>query len=99
VGGRTLLAARIVDPASGEDIAAVRETARDSTEVLEAIDRLSRGVRSRLGESARSLKAAPPLARATTTSVEALRKYTQALSLKENAATRNDALALMEEAV
>jgi tetratricopeptide (TPR) repeat protein len=99
VGGRTLLVARIVDPTSGEDIASVRETARDSGEVLEAIDRLSRGVRSRLGESARSLKAAPALARATTTSVEALRKYTQALSLKENAATRNDALALMEEAV
>jgi eukaryotic-like serine/threonine-protein kinase len=99
VGGGTLLLARIVDPASGEDIGSVRETARDSTEVLEAIDRLSKGVRRQLGESARSLRAAPPLARATTTSVEALRKYTQALSLKENAATQADATALLEEAV
>ena len=99
VGGQTLLLARIVDPASGEDIGSVRETARDSTGVLEAIDRLSRGVRSRLGESARSLKAAPPLARATTTSVEALRKYTQAMSLKEVAATRDEAKALLEDAV
>jgi serine/threonine-protein kinase len=99
VGGQTLLLARIVDPASGEDIGSIRETARDSTGVLEAIDRLSRGVRSRLGESARSLKAAPPLARATTTSVEALRKYTQALSLKENASTIDEATALLEDAV
>jgi tetratricopeptide (TPR) repeat protein len=99
VGGQTLLLARIVDPVSGEDIGSIRETARDSTGVLEAIDRLSRGVRSRLGESARSLKAAPPLARATTTSVEALRKYTQALSLKENSATREEATALLEDAV
>jgi serine/threonine-protein kinase len=99
VGGGTLLLARIVDPATGEDVGAVRESARDSTEVLEAIDRLTKGVRRRLGESARSLKSAPPLARATTTSVEALRKYTEALALKENAATFNDAKALMEEAV
>ncbi|MEZ0332366.1 MAG: protein kinase [Gemmatimonadales bacterium] len=99
VGGRVLLLARIVDPASGEDIGALRETARDSTDVLEAIDRLSKGVRRQLGESARSLKAAQPLARATTTSVEALRKYTQALELKENSATEGDAATLLEEAV
>ena len=99
IGGRTLLLARIVDPASGEEVGALRETARDSTDVLEAIDRLSKSVRRRLGESVQSLRAAPPLARATTTSVEALRKYTQALSLKENAASQADATALLEEAV
>ena len=97
--GQTLLMARIVDPMSGEELGAVRETALDSSAVLEAIDRLSRGVRSRLGESARSLKAAPPLARATTSSVEALRKYTQALALKENSATFGEATKLLEDAV
>jgi tetratricopeptide (TPR) repeat protein len=56
-------------------------------------------VRQKLGESARTLKASPALARATTTSVEALRKYTQALTFKEDAATVNDATALLEEAV
>jgi serine/threonine-protein kinase len=99
VGGRTLLLARIVDPTSGEEVGALRETARDSTEVLDAIDRLSKSVRRRLGESVQSLRAAPPLARATTTSVEALRKYTQALSLKENSPSQADATALLEEAV
>jgi tetratricopeptide (TPR) repeat protein len=99
LGGQTLLQARIVDPETGEEIGAERQTARDSSAVLEAIDRLSRAVRSRLGESARSLRAAPPLAHATTTSVEALRKYTQAVSLKENAATRAEATALLEDAV
>jgi serine/threonine-protein kinase len=99
VGGRVLLAVRIVEPASGEDLGAVRETASDSTAVLAAIDRLSKSVRERLGESARSLKSAPPLARATTTSVEALRKYTQAVALKENAGAEVEATALLEEAV
>jgi eukaryotic-like serine/threonine-protein kinase len=99
VGGRTLLLARIVDPSSGEEVGAIRETARDSTDVLEAIDRLSKDLRRRLGESVKSLRAASPLARATTTSVEALRKYTQALALKENAATQADATALLEDAV
>ena len=99
VGGQVLLAARIMDPATGEDLGAVREAAPDSTAVLAAIDRLSKGVRQRLGESARSLKAAQPLARATTTSMDALRKYTQALALKENAATQAEATSLLEEAV
>jgi eukaryotic-like serine/threonine-protein kinase len=99
VGGPVLLTARIVDPASGEDLGAVRETASDSTAVLAAIDRLSQSVRKRLGESTRSLKSAPPLARATTSSVDALRKYTQALALKENAGTEVEATALLEDAV
>jgi tetratricopeptide (TPR) repeat protein len=99
VGGQVLFLARIVDPTTGEDLGSFRETARDSSDVLEAIDRLSRGVRQRLGESARTLKASAPLARATTTSVEALRKYTQALTLKENGATGDEAETLLEEAV
>jgi len=99
VGGQVLFLARIVDPSNGEDLGSLRETARDSGRVLEAIDRLSRGVRQKLGESARTLKASPALARATTTSVEALRKYTQGLKLKEDDATYDDATALLEEAV
>ena len=99
VGGRVLLTARIVEPVSGEDLGAVRETASDSTAVLDAIDRLSKSVRERLGESARSLKSAPPLARVTTTSVDALRKYTEAMALKENAVAEVEATALLEEAV
>ncbi|HEY9442684.1 MAG TPA: protein kinase [Gemmatimonadales bacterium] len=99
VGGQVLFLARIVDPTSGEDLGSLRETARDSSDVLAGIDRLSRGVRQKLGESARTLKASPALARATTTSVEALRKYTQALTLKEDAATEDEAATLLEEAV
>lgn len=99
VGGQVLLSARIVDPASGEDLGSLREAASDSSTVLAAIDRLSKGVRERLGESARTLKAAQPLAHATTSSLDALRKYTQALALKENAATQAEATALLEEAV
>jgi eukaryotic-like serine/threonine-protein kinase len=99
VGGQVLFLARIVDPTSGEDLGSLRETARDSSDVLEAIDRLSRGVRQKLGESARTLKASPALAQVTTTSVEALRKYTQALTLKEDGATIDQAETLLEEAV
>jgi serine/threonine protein kinase/tetratricopeptide (TPR) repeat protein len=99
VRGQVLFLARIVDPTTGDDLGSHRETARDSSDVLEAIDRLSRGVRQKLGESARTLKASPALARATTTSVEALRKYTEALALKEADATTDDAVTLLEEAV
>jgi eukaryotic-like serine/threonine-protein kinase len=63
---------------SGEVLAAAREAARDSTDIIGAIDRLSRALRERTGESLRTIRREPPLEQVTTPSLEALRKYTQA---------------------
>lgn len=80
VGGGYVLTARLVAAESGQDLINVRESASDSTKVLETIDRLSRRMRERMGESLGSIRASAPLERATTTSLEALRKYSQALT-------------------
>ncbi len=80
VGGSYVFTARLVGAESGQDLVNVRESAADSTKVLETIDRLSRRMRERMGESLGSIRASTPLDRATTTSLEALRKYSQALS-------------------
>jgi len=80
VAGGYVLTARLVAAESRQDLINVRESAADSTKVLETIDRLSRRMRERMGESLGSIRASAPLERATTTSLEALRKYSQALT-------------------
>jgi tRNA A-37 threonylcarbamoyl transferase component Bud32/tetratricopeptide (TPR) repeat protein len=80
-GRRYLLTARLVAPQSGEVIASVDETAPTRDDVIAAVGRLSSAVRERLGESMKSIGDTPPLERVTTTSLDALRKYTAALTL------------------
>jgi len=79
VGGSYVFTARLVAAESGQDLVNLRESAADSSKVLETIDRLSRRMRERMGESLGSIRASAPLDRATTTSLKALRKYSQAL--------------------
>ena len=78
-GGSYVLTARLVAAESGQDLINLRETASDSSQVMESVDQLSRRMRERLGESLGSIRASAPLDRATTTSLEALRKYSQSL--------------------
>ena len=78
-GGNYVLSARLVAAESGEELVNLRETASDSSKVMDAVDQLSRRMRERMGESLGSIRASTPLDRATTTSLEALRKYSQAL--------------------
>ena len=78
-GGNYILSARLVAAESGEELVNLRETASDSSKVMDAVDQLSRRMRERMGESLGSIRASTPLDRATTTSLEALRKYSQAL--------------------
>src|SRR4051812_27913035 len=75
VGGTYALTARLVDPDSGNDLGTVSERARSKNDVLDALDRLARRVRKELGESSRSVRQSMALPRATTSSLEALKKY------------------------
>jgi hypothetical protein len=63
---------------SGEILLAHRETARDSTALLPALDRLSMQLRRRIGESLQSARSNPPLEQVTTSSLEALLRLSQA---------------------
>ncbi|MGK7313616.1 MAG: tetratricopeptide repeat protein [Candidatus Longimicrobiales bacterium M2_2A_002] len=72
-GAGYLLTARVVTADSGRTLTTLRETAADSTEILAAIEGLSRGLRERVGESLREVRASSPLARVTTASLPALR--------------------------
>jgi eukaryotic-like serine/threonine-protein kinase len=77
-GGAYTVTARLVTPGSGRVLASFRETARDSTEILPAVDRLSRKLRERAGESLRTIRSDPPLTTVTTSSLPALRAFVEA---------------------
>jgi tetratricopeptide (TPR) repeat protein/predicted Ser/Thr protein kinase len=99
VGGGFVLAARIIAGADGATIVALRETARDSTELIATVDRLSKRLRQTLGESLRTLRAAEPLPKAATASLPALRRYAEGRALAAAGGDQTRVAALLEEAV
>ena len=78
VGSGFSIAARLVSK-DGDVLTALQETARSEDELVEAVDRLSRGLRERFGESLRSIRRSEPLERVTTGSMRALRLFSQGL--------------------
>ena len=94
-----LLSAQLVSAATGEVLAAHRETAPDSTQVIAAIDRLSGRLRESIGESLRSLRREPPLTQVTTVSLEALWRYTEGQRIGDADGDYVKAVSLLEEAV
>ncbi|UCC72134.1 MAG: hypothetical protein JSV86_17465 [Gemmatimonadota bacterium] len=98
VGGGYQLSAQLISAEDGSVLVPFRETAGDSTEIIHAIDRLSKRLRERIGESLKTIRASEPLARVTTSSLEALRKYSQAVRVIEQGEDERG-IALLEEAV
>jgi tetratricopeptide (TPR) repeat protein len=99
VGNAYLLSVQLVSPQSGEVLASQRETADDATEIIRAIDRLSKRLREQIGESLKSVRSEPPLEQVTTSSLEALWKYTQGLYAGDEEGNYAKAVLLLEEAV
>jgi len=77
IGKGMVLTTRLVTPTDGAELVALRETADNEAGILGAIDRLSKRMRERIGESLRSIRSNEPLDQVTTGSLEALRLYTQ----------------------
>ncbi|MDP2470528.1 MAG: tetratricopeptide repeat protein [Candidatus Palauibacterales bacterium] len=96
-GSGYVLTARVVKP-EGTELASHRETARDDGEIIPAIDRLSGKIREKIGESFSSLRADAPLAAVTTSSLEALELYSEALDAIDRGDSQTG-IRLLEEAV
>src|SRR5437870_4172154 len=63
VGRGFVLSAELVSAADGAVLVAVRENARDDGAIIEAIDRLSKKLRERIGESLKTIRGSEPLER------------------------------------
>jgi tetratricopeptide (TPR) repeat protein len=98
IGSGIQVSAHVISADSGVELATARAIARDSSQLIDAVDKVSKQLRERIGESLRSLRANAPLADVTTESLEALRKYSLALAL-DNRGDRVRAAAVLEEAV
>jgi tetratricopeptide (TPR) repeat protein len=79
VGGGMVLLARMISVSDGAELVALRETANTPTDVLPALDRLSKGLRERIGESLKGLRNTEKLEQVSTSSLEALRFYTEGM--------------------
>lgn len=98
--GRTfIVSARLVTADTDSVLVSLRETARDSSAIIAAIDRLSSRMRERIGESLVSIRASDRLEQVTTGSLPALRKYSQAVRALELEADAARGIPLLEEAV
>ena len=78
VTGGYIVSIRLVRADSGTEMASFRETGDGPRGLIDAADRLARALRSKAGESLRDVNATPALSRATTASLEALRKHSEA---------------------
>ena len=79
VGNAYLLSVQLVSPRTGQVLAAHREAAPDANVIVPAIDRLSKRLRETIGESVRAVRSEPALDQVTTSSLEALWKYAEAI--------------------
>jgi tetratricopeptide (TPR) repeat protein len=67
----------------GSTLASVQGTANEPADLLKTVDKLTRQLRGRMGESLKAVQQTLPLEQATTASLEALRKYTQAVKASD----------------
>ena len=99
LGSGYVLTARVVASADGTLLASARASARDDEALVGAIDEVSSRLRERIGESYTSLRETPALAHVTTSSLEALEKYTAAHQARNRDEDPEAAVRLLEEAV
>lgn len=76
-GSGAIITARLINAGTGELLVSHRETANGDADVIPAIDRMSRKLRERIGESLRTVRSNARLEAVTTSSLRALQLYTQ----------------------
>jgi len=99
LGGSYVLSVRLVSTQSGEEMAAFRETAADQKEIIPAISRISKALRSRVGESLRRVQSTKSLDKVSTASMEALQKYVAGSRADYEEGDFDKAVRLLEEAI
>ncbi len=99
VGEGFLIVLRLSAAESGDELAVFRETADSPRDLIPALDELSRELRGRIGESLKTVRAAPPLAQVTTSSLDALRKYAAGARAMDVEGDYPRAISLLQQAV
>jgi tetratricopeptide (TPR) repeat protein len=98
LGAGYQITARVVATAGGAEALTAKATASSENELIGAVEEVGRELRRGIGESLRSVMAAPPLAEVTTASLPALRAVTAARRF-HNEGKFTEAVARAREAV
>ena len=99
VSGGYIVTLRLVSADSGTELASFRETGDGPRGLIDAADKLARELRGKIGESLRSVHETPALAEVTTSSLEALKKYSAATRANNIEGNSEKAVLLAREAV
>ena len=99
LGGGFFVALRLVGAESGDELASFHETVDGPKELIPAVDKLTRELRGRIGESLKSVRANPTLEQVTTPSLDALKKYAAGARTSDLESDYPKAIALLTEAV
>ena len=99
LGNGYSVSAELISVKSGETLVSVREDAPDSTKLLAVVDRVSDRLRRGVGESLWSVRASPPLEQVTTSSLQALRLYSQAIRIGDQEGDPHRAVEILRQAV
>ena len=83
VGSGYAISLDLTDAQAGATLASVQGTASGPKDLLDEVDGLTRRLRGRIGESLKQVQQSVPLARATTSSLAALRKYSEAVQAND----------------
>jgi hypothetical protein len=98
LGAGFVVSLRLIGADSAQELASFRETADSPRDLLPAIDKLTRALRGKIGESLRSVRSSPRLDQVTTTSLPALRAYAEA-STANSLGDYAKSVKLLEEAI
>ena len=99
LAGGYVISVRLVTADSLNELALYQETANGPQDILQAIDKLTRKLREKIGDSLRDVNNSPPLDQVTTSSLEALRIYAEAARSIDMGGNPIEASARLREAV
>ena len=99
LGAGYVVTLRLLGAASGDVLASFQETADAPEALIPTVQRLTRALRGRAGESLTAVRTDPPLSRVTTASLPALRKQTAASHAINVESDNAKAVALAREAI
>jgi tetratricopeptide (TPR) repeat protein len=99
LAGGYVITIRLVTAGTGDELASYHATIDGPKELIPAIDKVTRELRGKIGESLKEVRDAPPLEQVTTPSLDALRKYAEAVRANDLEGDPQKAIPLLEEAV
>jgi tRNA A-37 threonylcarbamoyl transferase component Bud32/tetratricopeptide (TPR) repeat protein/TolB-like protein len=98
-GSGFIITARLINAQSGDELAVYNESASSTADIIPAVDRLTRELRGKIGESLKSVKDAPALSQVTTSSLDALRSFAAGLRANDIDGDFARAATLFEDAI